>query len=91
MKYAAGGDPEGVEDILEEMEESGLEPGPFAHHAFVFACVKAGRPDEGLETMRNMFEQGMQFDLWFEVLFRMFSIGCLVANSMRGNYLILQD
>lgn len=60
MKYAAEGDPESVENILEDMEESGLEPGPFAHHACVFACVKAGRPDGGLAAMREMFAQGLK-------------------------------
>lgn len=58
MKYAAQGDPVNVEEILEDMEESGLEPGPFAFHAQVFAHVKAGQPDAGLEVMREMHSSG---------------------------------
>lgn len=58
MKHAAGGNPTNVEDIMEDMEESGLEPGPFAYHAQVFAYVKAGEPDEGLDVMQRMHKAG---------------------------------
>lgn len=58
MKYAAQGDPENVEEILEDMEDSGLEPGPFAFHAQIFAHVKAGQPDAALEVMRELHLSG---------------------------------
>lgn len=63
MKYAAEGDSSGVEGIQEEMQDLGMEPGPFANHPLVFAHVKAGHPDEGLEVMREMFASGVQPEL----------------------------
>lgn len=58
MQHAAQGDPTSVEEILEDMEDFGLEPGPFAFHAQIFAHVKAGQPDAGLEVMRDMHSSG---------------------------------
>lgn len=58
MKHAAQGDYIDVEVIMEEMEDSGLEPGPFAFHAQIFALVKAEQPDAGLDVMREMHREG---------------------------------
>lgn len=58
MKHAVQGEPTDVEVILEEMEDFGLEPGPFAFHAQIFAHVKAGQPEAGLEVMREMHSSG---------------------------------
>ena len=58
MKHATQGDPIKVEEILEDMEDSGLEPGPFAFHAQIFAHVKAGQPDAALEVMRELHSSG---------------------------------
>ena len=59
MKCAAQGDASGVQDILDRMQDDfDLEPGPYAYHAKVFAYVKAGQPDKGLEVMRLMHQSG---------------------------------
>lgn len=58
MRYAAQGEPTNVEEIMEEMEDAGLEPGPFAFHAQIFAYVKVGQPDAGLQVMREMHLEG---------------------------------
>lgn len=64
MKHAAQGDSTGVDNTIDMMEEAGLEPGPFAYHALLFAHVKAGQPAEGLLVMRDMFISGATRTSW---------------------------
>ena len=59
MKCAAQGDASGVQDTLDRMQEDdNLEPGPYAYHAKVFAHIKAGQPEAGLEVMKLMHHSG---------------------------------
>ena len=60
MQAAAKGQADDVSEVLNEMEESGLEPGPYAYHALVFAHVKVPDPDPGaaLDVMRLMHSLG---------------------------------
>lgn len=48
-----------VELILRTMSEDGLPPGSAALHSLVFAHVKAGQSQEGLEAARNILKLGL--------------------------------
>lgn len=58
MKCAAQGNVSGVQKVLDSMIHDGLQPGPYALHTKVFAHVKAGHPNDGLEIMRQMYKKG---------------------------------
>ncbi len=58
MQAAANGQASDVSEILEEMQEDGIEPGPYAYHALVFANVKSKDTDAALEVMRLMHKLG---------------------------------
>ena len=58
MNAAARGEAADVSEILEEMQEDEIEPGPYAYHALVFAHVKNKDSDSALEVMRLMHRQG---------------------------------
>ena len=59
MLTAAGkGQALDVSEILEEMQEDGLEPGPYAYHALVFAHVKSKDSSAAHELMRLMDKLG---------------------------------
>ncbi|DBA67595.1 TPA: hypothetical protein ACH3X2_001862 [Trebouxia sp. C0005] len=60
MQAAANGQASDVSEILDEMTEDGLEPGPYAYHALVFAHVKNKNSDEALEVMKLMHKLGLQ-------------------------------
>lgn len=60
MQAAANGQASDVSEILEEMKEDGLEPGPYAYHALVFAHVKNKNSDEALAVMQLMHKLGLQ-------------------------------
>ncbi len=59
MQAAANGQASDVSEILDEMQEDGLEPGPYAYHALVFAHVKKKNSDEALAVMKLMHKLGM--------------------------------
>lgn len=59
MQAAANGQASDVSEILDEMQEDGLEPGPYAYHALVFAHVKNKDSDEALAVMKLMHKLGM--------------------------------
>lgn len=59
MQAAANGQASDVSEILDEMTEDGLEPGPYAYHALVFAHVKNKNSDEALEVMKLMHKLGI--------------------------------
>lgn len=46
-----------AQDILDQMSEAGLEPGPRAIHVLLFAYVKAKMAHEALEVARRCREQ----------------------------------
>lgn len=58
MQAASQGQASDVSEILEEMQEDGLEPGPYAYHALVFAHVKRKDPSAALEVMGLMDKLG---------------------------------
>ncbi|KAL0023347.1 hypothetical protein WJX77_009730 [Trebouxia sp. C0004] len=60
MQAAANGQASDVSEILDEMQEDGLEPGPYAYHALVFAHVKNKSSDEALAVMKLMHKLGLQ-------------------------------
>lgn len=47
-----------AESIIEEMLTAGVMPGPKAHHAVVFAYVKAGDADSALTAIRRTHNSG---------------------------------
>ncbi len=59
MQAAANGQASDVIEILDEMQDDGLEPGPYAYHALVFAHVKNKDSDEALAVMKLMHKLGM--------------------------------
>lgn len=48
-----------VQQILRNMSQHGLPPGPAALHSLVFAHVKAGHAETGLEAARNIVHMGL--------------------------------
>lgn len=59
MQAAANGQASDVSEILDEIKEDGLEPGPYAYHALVFAHVKNKDSDEALAVMKLMHKLGI--------------------------------
>jgi len=51
--YAEQGDFTQAEGIMRQMRETGLHPGPRAHHALIFSYVKGGNSMGALEAIQN--------------------------------------
>lgn len=58
LSAASSGDVDRAQDILDQMSEAGLEPGPRAIHVLLFSYVKAKMAREALEVARRCREQG---------------------------------
>ena len=62
MIGAGKGQDSDVSEVLETMQEDGLEPGPYAYHALVFAHVKSKDSSAAHEVMRLMDKLGINKD-----------------------------
>lgn len=58
-RNATAGDAEAAERTIGNMEAAGLAPGPRAYHAYVFAYVKASKPDGALAAIRRCWDAGV--------------------------------
>ena len=52
-EFARQGAGENAREVLLEMMETGLLPGPKAYHAAVYACAAAGDPVGGVSVLRR--------------------------------------
>ena len=59
-EFARQGAGENAREVLLEMMETGLLPGPKAYHAAVYACAAAGDPVGGVSVLRRAVEAGVK-------------------------------
>jgi pentatricopeptide repeat protein len=57
---AQRGQPEVAEDVMQEMAEAGLSPGPRAYHGLVFAYAKSRNAEGALDAIRREYSAGIQ-------------------------------
>jgi pentatricopeptide repeat protein len=66
LNAAQGGLVDKAEEVIAQMYESGLEPGPRAFHCLAFAHVRAKAPEEALATARRASDAGVRVVIFDE-------------------------
>ena len=57
-RYAHEGDVENAEQVLLQLKDAGLPPGPKAYHGLLFAYIRAQNPADALEVAKRTAAEG---------------------------------